>query len=111
MIRVSAAGLAARPHGQLLAWRARFSKAIGPDDAVAAWDAFLALGIEFMQAEAVSRRAWALAEQLGLPTLYDAAFLAVAELAPGGPVPFWTADRELAQGLVDRCPHLVRLLA
>ena len=40
----------------------------------------------------VYRRAWEIAEELGMPTIYDSVYLAVAELRGAE---FWTADRKL----------------
>lgn len=75
-----------------------------------AWMAFTGLGVRFLQSESITQRAWQLAQELALPTLYDASFLAVAELAPGGPCPFWTADDELVRRTAGVKPY-VRLLA
>jgi len=69
-----------------------------------AWQDFLSLDLRFLQRPALMQRAWELAEALGLPTVYDAAFLAAAEQAPGGPCPFWTADETLLRVLRDRHP-------
>ena len=74
-----------------------------------AWAAFLDLGVTFVDMEDVRTRAWQLAVEFTLPTLYDAAFLAVAELAPGGPHPLWTADERLLTAVGARHP-LVRAL-
>ena len=75
-----------------------------------AWEAFGALGVIFAHSEAIKTRAWEIASDFALPTLYDAAFLAVAELAPGGPMPFWTADYAFVERLAGRHP-LVHALA
>ena len=80
--------------------------ALRHDAALRAWDAFVALGLEYVASPQVRARAWAIAMDHGLPTLYDAAFLAVAELAPGGPVPFWTADRRLIDAVGANYPGL-----
>jgi len=74
-----------------------------------AWLAFLGLGVRFVNTEALVQRAWQLAAELDLPTLYDASFLATAELAEGGPCPFWTADEELVRHLAGRKPYVRRL--
>ncbi len=74
-----------------------------------AWLAFLGLGVQFLNTEALIRRSWELAAELDLPTLYDASFLATAELAAGGPCPFWTADEELVRHLAGRKPYVRRL--
>lgn len=83
--------------------------AITEDEMEKAWRAFLGLGIRFINADAVADRAWQLAKELALPTLYDASFLAVAELAPDGPCPFWTSDEKLVQDLGGRKGYVRRL--
>ncbi|MBE3591124.1 MAG: type II toxin-antitoxin system VapC family toxin [Firmicutes bacterium] len=65
-------------------------------DAERAWRDFLDLGVRFIDTREIREAAWDLAGRLELLTLYDAAFLAVAKAAPGGPCPFWTADAALA---------------
>jgi len=72
------------------------------DQADQAWGALSALGLTFVASAEVRDRAWRLAVEYGLPTLYDAAFLAVAELAPGGPCPLWTADARLIDAVGSR---------
>lgn len=74
-----------------------------------AWDDFLSLDLHFLQRPALMARAWDLADALSLPTLYDAAFLAAAEQAPGGPCPFWTADEALLAAAAGRHPLVRRL--
>ncbi len=69
-----------------------------------AWEAFGALGVIFVHSEAIKRRAWDIARDFALPTLYDAGFLAVAELAPGGPMPYWTADYAFVERLAGLHP-------
>ena len=49
---------------------------------------------------------WAIAQQFSLATLYDAAFLAVAELESAQ---FWTADESLLNTLTP-CPGYVQKL-
>jgi predicted nucleic acid-binding protein len=78
------------------------------EEATAAWDAFQALPVAYRDGPAVRARAWELAAEYGLPTLYDAAFLACAEAE--GPVDFWTADERLVAQLGDRRPAYVRVL-
>lgn len=66
------------------------------------WTAFLKLPIDFLDTWALRMRAWELAEQYTLPTLYDATFLACTELAPGPASArreFWTADAVLLRQL------------
>lgn len=76
-----------------------------------AWRAFLDLGVRFLNTDALAERAWEIAAELSLPTLYDAVFLATAELAPDGPCPFWTADEHLVGALAGRKPYVRRLAA
>ncbi len=83
--------------------------AIDAERAVRCWTALLDLQVTFVDGDAVRRRAWELAAALDLPTLYDAAFLAVAELAPGGPYPMWTADERLVAAVGTRHPLVRRL--
>jgi len=47
----------------------------------------------------VYRRAWEIARALGMPTVYDAVYLAVAELREAT---FWTADESLYRRVSDR---------
>ena len=84
-----------------------------PDEARDLWIAFLALPFEFVQSPALVARAWTIAELYGLPTLYDAAFLACAEAAPGpdwAVRELWTADRALLARLAEKRPEYVREL-
>ena len=77
------------------------------------WDAFLSYGIEYLDSPEIRLRAWEIAADYGLPTLYDAAFLACTELAPveePGSREFWTADGTLLQQLGDRRPSYVHRL-
>lgn len=76
-----------------------------------AWRAFLDLGVHFLNTDTLAQRAWQLATELSLPTLYDASFPAAAELAPDGPCPFWTADEQLVGALAGRKPYVRRLAA
>lgn len=81
--------------------------------AEAIWTQVMRLPIEFIESPALRSRAWALAEQYGLPTLYDAAFLACAEVAPAEEPAvreFWTADEELLRHLRSSMPPYVRQL-
>jgi len=51
---------------------------------------FNELPIDYIQEEAIRARTWEIAEIYGLPTLYDAAFLACTESISGE---FWTSNR------------------
>lgn len=84
-----------------------------PHEAQDVWTAFLALPIEYLDTAALRERAWALADQYALPTLYDAAFLACVEIAPadaGAEREFWTADATLVRQFGSEPPAYVRLL-
>lgn len=68
------------------------------DEAETLFDQYRRLPIDEVHGSAVPGRAWELAARLNLPTLYDAAFLAVVELVsglPGSERVLWTADRRL----------------
>jgi predicted nucleic acid-binding protein len=78
---------------------------ITADDAVEAWENLQAMPIEFVDTIAMRRRAWQLADLCAQPTLYDAAYLACAELTAGT---FWTADNALLTALGDKRPPYVR---
>lgn len=83
------------------------------DEVAAQWSRFGALPIEFADGAALRNRAWEIAQQYGLPTLYDAAFLACAEVAaamPQASVEFWTTDEALLKSLGSNRPPYVRLL-
>jgi len=75
------------------------------------WQRFTLLPLTYVDDPPIRERAWAIATDYGLPTLYDAAFLAVTELAPG-PLQrtFWTADADLIRTLRPRRPSYVREL-
>jgi predicted nucleic acid-binding protein len=62
------------------------------EQAQGCYEYFGNLPIDYLNEESVRVRAWELAEQYQLPTLYDAAFLACAESESAE---FWTADRML----------------
>ncbi len=82
-------------------------------EADTAWGRFVSLGIEHPNDPRVPSLAWEICSRFDLPTMYDAAFLAVCESmtdeSPGG-VEFWTADRALVQSLGDAAPQYVRLI-
>jgi predicted nucleic acid-binding protein len=85
-----------------------------PDEAQTLWTAFLNLPITYLDTRLLRERAWALADQYALATLYDAAFLACTEIAPAPPTAeraFWTADDVLLQQLGLRLPAYVRRLS
>ncbi|MHB1413687.1 MAG: type II toxin-antitoxin system VapC family toxin [Chloroflexota bacterium] len=61
------------------------------DEGKQALDSLFSLPFDFVEGHEMYERAWRIAEDLRLATLYDAAYLAVADLR--GAV-FWTADEE-----------------
>ncbi len=77
------------------------------------WSRFLMLPIDFVDAAHLRNRAWDISEEFGLPTLYDAAFLACAESAPDTEETireFWTADEVLLRQLGENKPRYVHRL-
>ncbi|MDD3880334.1 MAG: type II toxin-antitoxin system VapC family toxin [Syntrophomonas sp.] len=79
---------------------------INPKQAVVAWEAFNSFGvITFINDVSVMRAAWQIADKEKLPTLYDAAYLAVAEIMAkqnGEECEFWTADNKLASSVKNK---------
>lgn len=65
---------------------------LGPDTGERAAAALLATPVEEVGGPEVYRRAWEIAAELAMPTIYDAVYLAVAEVRGAT---FWTADRKL----------------
>lgn len=82
--------------------------------AVTAWRDFSDLPIEYLEEPAIREEAWNIAQELGLPTLYDAAFIAcaivTAQKDPGS-CEFWTADRALIVRAANSRLDFVRDLA
>ncbi|MCL4486829.1 MAG: type II toxin-antitoxin system VapC family toxin [Chloroflexi bacterium] len=74
-------------------------KELAPDVAEAAFHLALRLPIAFESTTEDRERAWELAKDLGLPTVYDAVYLAVAERKG---CEFWTADRKLVERAIGR---------
>lgn len=83
------------------------------DEADALWRTFAGMLVEFVDGPELRRRAWEIAQQHGLPTLYDAAFLACTEVvsvAESVPREFWTADSALLKQLGSATPAYVHEL-
>lgn len=62
-------------------------------------------GIEYITDHSVMNRAWKISRYFGFPTMYDAAFLAVAEIIAertGDTCEYWTADEKLINQLNGR---------
>lgn len=97
--------------GSTLARRLR-AAGVAERDANALWHEFLDLPIVYVDDHAIRDRAWEIARTLDMPTLYDAAFMAVTELAAGPAArTFWTADGELVRRLGRARPPYLRELS
>jgi len=70
------------------------------------YDDFCQMPVDYLDSDAIRVKTWAIAQQFSLATLYDAAFLAVAELESAQ---FWTADQSLLNTLTP-CPAYVQKL-
>lgn len=70
------------------------------------YDDYCQMPVKYVNDEAVHTGTWEIAERFSLATLYDAAFLAVAELQSAE---LWTADQSLLNTLTP-CPSYVHLL-
>lgn len=90
------AGLRKRAHKGLLS----------ADNALATFQAFQRLPIEFTVEDPLTWRSFELASQLNLPTAYDSQYLAVAEKYDAI---FWTADERLFNSVSNRLNY-IRLL-
>ncbi len=69
-------------------------------------------GIYYLENKSIIERSWRISRSLDLPTLYDSAFLAVAEIISdetGSHCEFWTADEKLVRLLKGRKKY-VKLL-
>lgn len=85
------------------------AKLINTEQASELFTAFCDLPIEYLDNSILRARAWTLAEQYQMPTLYDAAFLACTE-AVGDNCEYWTADRKLLNQLGQAKPFYVNEL-
>ncbi len=77
-------------------------------EAAGHWADFAELPIDYLGGGDLQLKTWEIAGRYGLSTLYDAAFLACAEIA--GAAEFWTADRALIRQLGDARPAYLREL-
>lgn len=84
-----------------------FRGELPPEAGEAAFVAFRTQEISLLHPEGIEEKMWALARQWNLPTSYDAAYLALAELLD---YEFWTTDRRFAATLRKKVPRL-RLIA
>ncbi|GBF31951.1 nucleic acid-binding protein [Desulfocucumis palustris] len=87
-------------------------KLITREQAEIAWEAFYSFGVlTFINDVAVMRAAWRIAEKEKLSTLYDAAYLAVAEIISRQDeeeCQFWTADERLANSVNKKYIRLLK---
>lgn len=82
---------------------------LSTEDAQGSFEDFCQLPIDYIDTDKIRTRAWELAKQYQMPTLYDAAFLACAEFV-GVDCQFWTADKTLLNQLAQAQPSYVREL-
>jgi predicted nucleic acid-binding protein len=80
--------------------------AITASQAEGFYDDFCQMPVDYLDSDGIRAKTWAIAEQFSLASLYDAAFLAVAELESAE---FWTADQSLLNTLTP-CPAYVQKL-
>lgn len=69
-------------------------------------------GIEYLSDDELMDRAWKISRYFDLPTLYDAAYLAVAEVIEertGEACEFWTADERLINSLGGKRKYVMLL--
>ena len=82
-------------------------------EASTAWDRFASLSIDYLQDATILQVAWDVSLRYQLPTMYDAAFLAVCDRVAEesrGSVEFWTVDRQLVQVLGSSPPLYLKQL-
>jgi predicted nucleic acid-binding protein len=92
--------------------RKKLRQGLSEEIAKQTWHEFNALSIEYVESSGLRLRAWDIASRFSLPTLYDACFLACAELAVTSPydhVELWTTDALLIKQLGPDCPVYVQL--
>ncbi len=76
-------------------------KQLTAEEAERAFNTFTRLNFTILMPEALLKEAWDMTKELGLPTLYDTAYLALAKLCT---CEFWTADEVLINSLQGRFP-------
>jgi predicted nucleic acid-binding protein len=104
-VRLVAPAFAWAEVGSVLRKKVRLG-AVTSIQAAGFYDDFCQMPVEYLDSDAIRVRTWAITEQFSLATLYDAAFLAVAELESAE---FWTADQSLLNTL-RLCPAYVHKL-
>lgn len=81
---------------------------ITSEEAQGCFDDFCQLPIEYIDTDQIRAKAWEIAQQYQLPTLYDAAFLACTE-SMGVGCQFWTADKTLLNQLGQKLAYIKEL--
>jgi len=76
-------------------------KQLTEEEAKEAFNIFTRLGFTVLTPEALLKDAWDMTGELGLPTLYDTAYLVLAKLCN---CEFWTADEALVNSLQGKLP-------
>lgn len=78
---------------------------IKSDEAEEIWQLFCRLKIiNYVQDDNIINLAWQISNEENLPTLYDAAYIAVAKVnsSEDKPCEFWTADEKLINSLTNK---------
>lgn len=101
-IRLVAPAFAWAEVGSVLRKKTRMG-VITTEEALGFFEDFCELPIDYIEDEAIRIRSWEIAEQYRLLTLYDAAFLACAEMTSAE---FWTVDAALVRQLTPRPSYL-----
>ena len=78
------------------------------EEAKGCFDDFCQLPIEYIDTAEIRARAWEIAQQYQLSTLYDTSFLACTE-SIGTNCQFWTADKTLLNQLGQRLSYVREL--
>ncbi len=80
-----------------------FRKELPPEAGEAAFVAFRSQEVLLLHPDGIEEKAWELAKRWNLPTGYDAAYLALAEILD---YEIWTADNRLAAALRRKVSRL-----
>ena len=110
--RLVAPGFAWAEVGSILRKKIR-TREITAAQAETHWRTFRRYPVEYLDFSLLQERAWRLAGEFDLLTLYDAAYLACTELAPAEVADmreFWTADANLISDLGGSRPPYVHEL-
>lgn len=76
---------------------------ITKEEAQGFFEDFCELPIDYIEEETIRVKSWEIAEEYGLYTLYDAAFLACSEMTSAE---FWTADAALVRQVTPKPDYL-----